>query len=66
MLIPGTSLIAGGGKTGVLYLLNTANLGKYSATDSGVVQEQTITAYEIRGGPVYWQRSSRERRPLAL
>ena len=39
MLIPGTSLLAGGGKTGILYLLNTANLGKESATDSGVVQE---------------------------
>ncbi len=64
MLIPGTSLIAGGGKTGVLYLLNTANLGKYSATDSGVVQEQTITADEIRGGPVYWQRSTANGGPL--
>ena len=64
MLIPGTNLIAGGGKTGILYLLNTANLGKYSATDSGVVQEQTITKDEIRGGPVYWQRSSANGGPL--
>ena len=64
MLIPGTSLIAGGGKAGVLYLLNTANLGKYSATDSGVVQEQSITASEIHGGPVYWQRSSANGGPL--
>ena len=39
MLIPGTNLIAGGGKTGVLYVLNTANLGKESSNDSGVVQE---------------------------
>ena len=58
MLIPGTSLIAGGGKTGVLYVLNTANLGKESATDSGVVQEFTVTSDEIRGGPVYWQRTA--------
>src|ERR1019366_9085546 len=58
MLIPGTSLIAGGGKTGVLYVLNTANLGKWSAIDSGVAQEFTITADEIRGGPVYWQRTA--------
>ena len=64
MLIPGTSLIAGGGKTGVLYLLNTAQLGKESPTDSGVVQEQTITADEIRGGPVYWQRSTANGGPL--
>ncbi len=58
MLIPGTSLIAGGGKTGVLYVLNTANLGKETSTDSGVVQEFTITSDEIRGGPVYWQRTA--------
>jgi hypothetical protein len=42
MLIPGTSLLAGGGKTGILHVLNTANLGKETATDSGVVQEETI------------------------
>ncbi len=43
MVIPGTSLLTGGGKTGILYVLNTANLGKETATDSGVVQEETIT-----------------------
>ena len=48
MLVPGTSLIAGGGKTGVLYVLNTANLGKESAADSGVVQEETISASSMR------------------
>ena len=67
MLIPGTSpsLIAGGGKTGVLYLLNTANLGKESATDSGVVQEiASFSADEIHGGPVYWQRSAANGGPL--
>jgi hypothetical protein len=64
MLIPGTNLIAGGGKAGVLYVLNTANLGKESSTDSGVVQEFTITADEIRGGPVYWQRSTANGGPL--
>jgi hypothetical protein len=64
MLIPGTNLIAGGGKAGVLYVLNTANLGKESPTDSGVVQEFTITADEIRGGPVYWQRSTANGGPL--
>jgi predicted RecA/RadA family phage recombinase len=64
MLIPGTSLLAGGGKTGVLYLLDTANLGKETATDSGVVQEESISAGGIRGGPVYWQRSAANGGPL--
>jgi PQQ-like domain len=64
MLIPGTNSIAGGGKTGVLYVLNTANLGHYSATDSGVIQEETISASSFRGGPVYWQRSQANGGPL--
>jgi hypothetical protein len=63
MLIPGTSLLAGGGKMGVLYVLNTGNLGKETATDSGVVQEETISP-QFRGGPVYWQRSSANGGPL--
>jgi len=64
MLIPGTSLLAGGGKTGILYVLNTANLGKYNASDSGVVQKVTISAAEIQGGPVYWNRSAANGGPL--
>jgi len=64
MLIPSTSLLAGGGKTGVLYVLNTANLGTESAGDGGAVQEETISASEIRGGPVYWQRAAANGGPL--
>ncbi len=64
MLIPGTNLITGGGKTGVLYLLNTANLGEESAGDAGAVQEETVSVSEIRGGPVYWQRSAANGGPL--
>ena len=33
------NLLAGSGKNGVIYLLNRDNLGKFTATDSGVVQE---------------------------
>jgi hypothetical protein len=65
LLIPGTSLIAGGGKTGDLYVLDTTNLGKFNANDSQVVQKENITGgEELRGGPVYWQRSAANGGPL--
>jgi hypothetical protein len=69
LLIPGTTLLAGGGKTGDLYVLDTANLGKYNANDSQVVQKENIAlggtaAGGIRGGPVYWQRSAAAGGPL--
>jgi len=64
LLIPGTSLLAGGGKAGVLYVLNSANLGKFNASDSQVVQEELISTSDIRGGPVYWQRSAANGGPL--
>jgi hypothetical protein len=65
MLIPGTSLLAGGGKAAEFYLLNTANLGKYNASDSQIVQKTNITnGGKIQGGPVYWQRSVANGGPL--
>jgi hypothetical protein len=64
-LIPGTRLLAGGGKTGELYVLDTANLGKYNANDSQVIQKESITTGgALRGGPVYWQRSAANGGPL--
>jgi hypothetical protein len=38
MMIPGSSQIVGGGKMGLLYLVNTANLGQEQANDAGVAQ----------------------------
>ncbi len=59
LLIPGTSLLAGGGKTGDLYVLNTTNLGHWNANDSQVVQKENITAGgEMHGGPAYWEGSA--------
>jgi hypothetical protein len=64
MLIPGTGLLTAGGKTGVLYVLNTANLGKNTTTDSGAVQRIQLSILELRGGPVYWARSTAHGGPL--
>jgi hypothetical protein len=64
MLIPGTQLLAGGGKTGDLYILNANNLGKFNANDSQVVQKERVCAGELRGGPVFWQRSAAAGGPL--
>ncbi|MFO1466418.1 MAG: hypothetical protein U1F35_08275 [Steroidobacteraceae bacterium] len=57
--IPGPgnlALVAGGGKNGILYILNANNLGKYNANDTQVVQKQQVTSGELRGGPVFWLR----------
>jgi len=65
LLVPGTSLLAGGGKTGVLYALDTGNIGHWTANDSQVVQSLSITAgNEILGGPVYWEGSAATAGPL--
>ena len=38
MLIPGTTELLAGGKTGKLYLVNTTNLGQEQANDAGATQ----------------------------
>lgn len=38
LLIPGSSELVAGGKTGRMYVVNSGNLGKESATDSGATQ----------------------------
>jgi len=63
MLVPGTSLLVAGGKSGVLYVLNSAHLGNLTANDSTAVQEIQATP-EMRGGPVYWARSTAHGGPL--
>jgi uncharacterized protein YjdB len=40
LLVPGTTTLIAGGKTGTMYLVNSTNLGHESATDTGAIQEQ--------------------------
>ncbi len=64
LLIPGTSLLTGGGKTGDLYVLDTVKLGQV-ADDSQAKQKINITAGgQIHGGPVYWAGSAATGGPL--
>lgn len=58
LLIPGTTLLAGGGKTGVLYLLDTTSLGHIVTNDTQVVQKETVATGKLASGPVYWNRSA--------
>ncbi|QWF72007.1 putative Ig domain-containing protein [Methylomonas paludis] len=64
LLIPGTSLVAGGGKYGNYYLWHKDNLGKLVKNDKQVVQVfntgkgGTGQTRAIFSGLVYWQRSA--------
>jgi outer membrane protein assembly factor BamB len=54
MLLPGTSSIVGGGKDGILRLIDTASMGKYNSTFNADVQEFQATSGKIMVGPIYW------------
>ena len=44
ILIPGTTTLIAGGKTGTMFLVNSTNLGHESANDAGAIQEQVWAA----------------------
>ncbi len=54
ILIPGTNLIAGGGKEGILYVAPTGNLGHLQTAGTTQVQALQAAAGHIHGAPVYW------------
>ena len=57
ILIPGTDLIIGGGKSGEFYMTHTADMGHETGDDAQIVQEfQNGQGQQIKGGPVYWNR----------
>nr|MDQ3348574.1 hypothetical protein [Acidobacteriota bacterium] len=57
-LLPGTNLLLGGGKEGVLYLLNAANLGRKVGNDTQIVQKIAVSGGHVMGGAVFWNSPS--------
>ena len=55
MLIPGTSLLVGGGKEGRLYLLDQNNMGLYNSKEDNQIP-QWLWGYNghLHGSPVFW------------
>jgi hypothetical protein len=59
VLVPGTNLLLGGGKQGILYVLNRSSLGGHQTSDdSQIVQSWTAGKGHIHGSPVFWNSSS--------
>ena len=58
LMIPGTTLLVGGGKDGLLRLIDSTNMGKFNASTNQDVQEfQALSnpaSQWIMGAPVYW------------
>ena len=56
LLIPNTNLIVGGGKEGVMYVLNGANMGHFRSGDNSQITQsfQASSAARMNGSPVYW------------
>ncbi len=57
ILIPGTDLLLGGGKASIFYLMHTSSLGHEQSGNGQIVQSLANNGGEIKGGPVYWNRS---------
>ncbi len=55
--IPGTTYVVGGGKQGLMYLVDTANMGKLNATKDQVIQEWGADN-GLWGSPVFWNSSA--------
>jgi hypothetical protein len=54
--IPGTTLIIGGGKDGIMRVVDTANMGKFHASDNNVQEFQLSPNASTLGfgSPIYW------------
>ena len=56
LLVPNTNLVVGGGKEGVMYVVNAAAMGHFRSADNGqIVQSfQASSAARMNASPVYW------------
>jgi hypothetical protein len=53
-LLPGANLLLGGGKEGILYLLDPNDLGRKVANDTQIPQKVAVNGGHVMGGPVFW------------
>jgi hypothetical protein len=58
MLIPGSSLVIGGGKDGILRVCNTGSMGHEQSGNGQIVQSISGFSKEMHAGPVYWNSSA--------
>ena len=55
MALPGTNLIVGSGKDGLVRVMDSANLGQFSTTTNNDIQNfQGTTGFVFMGAPIYW------------
>ncbi len=54
LLIPGTTLLLGGGKDGILRLVDSAKMGGFNSNFNANVQQWQAISGRIMGAPVYW------------
>jgi hypothetical protein len=56
LLIPNTNLVVGGGKEGVMYVLDRSNMGRFRSGNNGQILQsfQGSSAGRMNGPPVFW------------
>ncbi len=57
LLLPETNLVVGGGKEGILYVVDRSNMGHFQAgSNSQIVQSLQITYGDhLHGSPIHWE-----------